>query len=113
MREGIYQITFRGAADWGMGMLVLKDGTITGADVGGILYDGIYHDKGDNIEVNVTLTVPAGTILVQGTPPRSMEQKIPFTATISKQDLENRQPILIVLPPGPVNVIFNRLRSFN
>jgi len=109
--EGIYQITFRGAADWGMGMLVLKEGTITGADVGGILYDGTYSDRDDNIEVNITLTVPAGATLVQGTPPRPTEQKVPFTASFRKPDIENRQPILVVLPPGPVNVIFNRLRK--
>ncbi len=110
MIEGIYQITFRGAADWGMGLLIIKDGTITGADVGGVLYDGTYSDKDDTVTMNMSLTVPAGATLVQGTPPRATEQKVDFSASLSKAAVENRQPILLHLPPGPVYVILNRLR---
>ncbi len=111
MIEGIYQITFRGAADWGMGLLIIKDGTITGADVGGVLYDGTYSEKDDTVAMTMSLTVPAGATLVQGTPPRTTEQKVDFTASLSKAAVESKQPILLNLPPGPVYVILNRLRK--
>ena len=42
--DGIYSVTFRGAVDWGIGMLVLRKGVVTGADAGGIYYDGHYRD---------------------------------------------------------------------
>src|SRR6476661_2868288 len=38
--DGIYSVTFRGAVDWGVGMLLLLHGRIVGADVAGILFDG-------------------------------------------------------------------------
>jgi len=111
MVDGIYQITFRGAADWGMGVLILKDGIITGADVGGALYDGTYSDVGDSISSNITLTVPPGVTLVMGTQPQSKEYSFQFTLSLSKQAIETRQPVLAQLPVGPVNVIFNCLRK--
>ena len=109
--QGIYQITYRGAADWGMGMLVIKDGTVTGADMGGGLYDGTYTEVHDGVAVDITMTVPPGMRLVQGTPPKSQEYKIPFSLILSNQAVEKREPVLVDLPPGPVNVIFNRLRT--
>jgi len=111
MVDGIYQITFRGAADWGMGILLLKDGKITGADVAGALYDGNYSDKGDNIAIKITLTVPPGVTLVMGTPPQSKEYSFDFEFSLSKKAVESRETVLLHLPPGPVNVIFNQLRK--
>lgn len=111
MLDGIYAITFRGAADWGMGLLVLYKGTITGADVGGALYDGKYIDQGDTIQVDMVMKVPPGVTLVQGTAPRSTAYEVPFNVVIDKKAFENNQPVLVNLPPGPVNVIFKRLRT--
>ena len=111
MVDGIYQITFRGAADWGVGMLILKGGTVTGADVAGVLYDGTYSEQGEKLSVNLTLTVPPGVTLVQGTAPQSKEYNFNFVLTLDKKDLETKQPVLMDLPPGPVNVIFNCLRK--
>ncbi|MCH7500680.1 MAG: hypothetical protein IH886_11830 [Nitrospinae bacterium] len=111
MVDGIYQITFRGAADWGVGMLILKDGTVTGADVGGVLYDGTYTDQGSKISVNLALTVPPGVTLVQGAPPQSKEYKFDFKLSLDKKVIETKEPVLVQTPQGPVNVIFNRLRN--
>ncbi len=111
MVDGIYQITFRGAADWGVGMLILKDKTVTGADVAGVLYDGTYSEQGDNISVNLTLTVPPGVTLVQGTSPQPKEYNFDFELSLNKKVIETREPVLVQMPQGPVNVIFNCLRS--
>ena len=111
MLDGIYTITFRGAANWGMGALVLYKGTIAGADVGGALYDGQYTDQGDSVLVNMVMKVPPGVTLVQGTAPRATAYEVPFSVVINKKSFENSEPVLLKLPPGPVNVIFKRLRT--
>ena len=62
--DGIYSITFRGASDWGMGLLLLRSGRLTGADTGGVLYDGTYQDANGVVTINAELTVPPGSTLV-------------------------------------------------
>lgn len=111
MFDGIYKITFRGAADWGMGVLILKDGIVTGADVAGALYDGTYLEHSDSISVKINLTVPPGVTLVMGTPPQSKEYSFQFDISLSKKSIETSQTILVQLPQGPVNVIFQLLRN--
>lgn len=94
-----------------MGILLLKDGKITGADVAGALYDGKYSDNGDDIAIKITLTVPPGVTLVMGTPPQSKEYNFDFEVSLKKKAIESRETVLLNLPLGPVNVIFNQLRK--
>ena len=109
--EGIYTMTFRGAADWGMGMLVLRGGTVTGADMAGGLYDGRYIELSEALVLEMKMTVPAGVALVQGTPPQDESYDLNFSFEVSKRAIENSEPVLVILPPGPINVIVKRLRS--
>jgi hypothetical protein len=109
--DGIYSITFRGRTDWGMGMLLIQSGIITGADSGGVLYDGKYIDNGDSVALDVKMTVPPGATLVQGTPARSTAYTIPIQENVPKSALAAGTPVLLNLPPGPVNVIFRKLRA--
>ena len=111
MVEGIYLITFRGLSDWGMGMLILDKQTVTGADVGGALYDGKYNVSSENLHLDMELTVPPGVVLVQGVGPWSIPQKFPFAADIPLHALTDSSPVRVDLPPGPVNVILKRLRQ--
>jgi hypothetical protein len=111
MVDGIYSITYRGRADWGTGMLLLQHGVITGADVAGSLYDGSYVEVGPNLQIDFVLTVPPGVTLVQGTSAQAKEYTIPAQATVPTRALDTSEPVLIDLPPGPVNVIFRRLRT--
>ena len=111
MLDGIYSIVFRGADDFGMGILILNSGNILGADVGGIQYDGKYSESNDVVEVDLTMTVPPGATLVQGTKAQSLVYTIPVKTTVPKNAFEQNQPVLLQLPPGPVNVIFRRLRK--
>jgi hypothetical protein len=113
MLDGIYLITFRGRADWGMGMLILQRGVITGADTGGALYDGSYLECGANLQLKLTLTVPPGATLVQGTPAQPNQYSISSETTLPTKALLSGEPILVQLPPGPVNVIFRRLRALD
>jgi hypothetical protein len=110
MLDGIYSIIFRGRADWGTGMMILQRGVITGADAQGGLYDGSYVELGTDLQVDFTITVPPGVTLVQGTPARAEQYTISARTTLPTKALDTGEPVLMELPPGPVNVIFRRLR---
>jgi hypothetical protein len=101
MIDGIYTMTYRGAISWGIGVLVLRRGTVTGADAAGGLYDGRYVEQADNVVLEMKMTVPAGMELVQGTPPQPKPYEVPFNATIPKRAIETSEPVLVPLPPGP------------
>ncbi len=109
--DGIYSVTFRGAVDWGVGMLLLRQGRIVGADVSGILFDGTYRDVNDALVVEVAMTVPPGATLVQGTSAKPQPYKVEFRASIPNQAIRDGRPVLIDMPPGPVNAIFRFLRA--
>lgn len=109
--DGIYSITFRGAVDWGIGMLVLRKGVVTGADTGGVYYDGHYRISNFAVEFNMTMTVPPGATLVQGTAARPNAYTISFKARISKTDIDESRTVTLDLPQGPVNAIFCKLRE--
>lgn len=111
--DGIYSVNFRGAVDWGIGMLVLRKGVVTGADAGGIYYDGHYRDLDTVVELNITMTVPPGATLVQGTPARPNAYTISFDAGILKKDMNESRTIRLELPQGPVNAIFCKLRELS
>jgi hypothetical protein len=111
MIDGIYSITFRGRDDWGMGMLILQKGSILGADSGGAQFDGQYFERGPVVDVKMTMTVPPGATLVQGTKPQPFAYTIPVEIAVPTTAFANRQPVLMQLPPGPVNVIFACLRK--
>lgn len=109
--DGIYALSFRGAASFGMGVIALRDGVIAGADVGGVIYDGTYNETAQDVTLDIEMTVPPGVSLVQGTAPRPTSYHVPFHAIIPKQAIETNEPVLVDLPPGPMNVIIRRLRS--
>ena len=111
--DGFYQISFRGAADWGIGLLIFNNGAITGVDVGGALYDGSYYCSDAIIHSKIKLTVPPGVSLVQGVPAQKTEYAIDFSVDIPISSLNNAAPILIQLPVGPVNVVFTKLRGIS
>ena len=111
--DGIYTMTFRGAAGWGLGLLELRDGVVTGADAAGAMYDGTYSESDASVTLNLSMIVPPGVTLVQGSTPKSIQYSVPFHATIPKQAIEQNTPVLVELPPGPVNVIVKLLRNLS
>lgn len=109
--SGIYAMYFTGASGSGHAVFVMKNGVIVGADAVGAVLDGTYKDVGDGmLDVSVTLTVPAGTLLVTGAIAgrNPMAQQI---TTILPANLGNGRPIGVQTPTGPVNVVFRRLRD--
>ena len=113
MFDGIYSIAFRSSVDWGIGMLLLRKGTITGADVAGVLFDGSYQAGLGGLSIKMTMTVPPGVTLVQGTPARPTQYTVPIDLTLPGDALQSQRPVLLPLPHGPVNVIFRKLRRLD
>lgn len=109
--NGIYAMYFTGAAGSGHAVFVMKDSVIVGADaIGGVL-DGTYKEIGDgNLDVTITLEIPAGASLVTGAIAgrKPLEQQI---TTILPASLGNGEAIGVETPTGPVNVVFRRLRG--
>jgi hypothetical protein len=111
--DGIYSMAYRGAVDWGIGMLILRRGTITGSDASGVLYDGTYQQTGGNLDLNLTMTVPPGVALAQGTSAKSTAYSIPINLSLPTRVLSTGETVLMPLPPGPINVIFRKLRPLS
>ncbi len=109
--DGIYKVTFRGAADWGIGLLELRNGIVAGADAAGAIYDGTYQETDLDITLNLNMTVPPGVVLVQGGAAQPKQYSIVFHAIIPKHSIDDATPVYVDLPPGPVNVIVTRLRE--
>ena|ERR1700693_4619728 len=77
--DGTYGFVYCGANDLGIGMFTIKDGQMTGIDMGGGRYTGTAtEDAEGNITVEYSFGVPAGGVLVQGTAP----QDIPYTKNV-------------------------------
>lgn len=113
MVDGFYRIVFTGAHGSGFGILVLRDGYVAGADVGGALYDGQYklNESGDHLVIDVTMRAPAGIVPVQTGIPLAVPADVPMHMTIPV-NFGGGAPILIETPLGKVNVIFAAIRDF-
>jgi hypothetical protein len=112
MNDGIFTMTYRGVSgDWGMGLLMMRRGTIAGADTTGIIYDGRYTIDQSSLTFQMVMKVPPGVALVQGVPAKPTPYNVQFNASVPLDAIEKSTPVLVQLPPGPVNVILKRLRS--
>ena len=72
-RDGMYRVSMTGAQGFGIAVLVFDAGRVTGADQGGVLYDGFYEFQlsTNRTVAKLRVTVPPGTYLVTGvTPPK-------------------------------------------
>lgn len=114
MLDGFFRIAFTGSAGSGFGLLVLHNGNIAGADVGGATYDGKYtlEPKTNDAIFEVTMTAPAGVIPVQTGIPLAVPATIPITGTLRQEDMETNKPTLVQSALGPVNVLFTKIRDF-
>jgi hypothetical protein len=113
--DGFFRIAFTGSAGSGFGLLVLHNGNIAGADIGGATYDGKYTVdlKTNNAVFDVTMTAPAGVTPVQTGIPLAAPATIPITGTLRQEDMESNKPTLVHSALGPVNVLFTKIRDFS
>ncbi len=108
--NGIYVMYFTGATGSGHGLLLLQNGTITGADAAGVTYDGTYRLEGDNLVGTLKMIVPAGTSLVTGAAAGSSPLTFDIPLTLPS-NFADGMPRILSMPTGPVNIIFRRLRD--
>lgn len=111
-QDGIYAVEFSGLSGSGTGVLLLQNGLVTGADTGGVLYDGNAFRMADGgIRFSLTLTVPKGATLVTGLPP----QPTPFAFKVDvslPRDFERRVvEAPAATPYGSVLFRLRRLRA--
>lgn len=113
MIDGFFRMAYTGTAGSGFGLLVLRNGSIAGADVAGGTYDGTYIENSNtgDIDLRVIMSAPAGITPVQTGVPLTAPMSLPITATLAPADTVNEKIILLQTPLGPVNVIFKKLRD--
>ena len=113
MIDGFYGIYYTGVGGSGIGVLVIKDGLIVGADMVGGRYDGTYRHNAatGNYDAQLRMSFPPGTSLVTGALAGPQPMNLDMT-TVLPANLGGEQPIRIATPTGPVNVIFRKLRDY-
>lgn len=114
MTEGFFRIAFTGATGSGLGVLVLHNGSVVGADAGGGIYEGSYTENPDAqaLEFAIRLTMPAGSMPVQTGIPLGTPMSVPISASLQQDQICGGRPVLVQMPLGPVNVLFTKLRDF-
>ncbi len=111
--EGFYAIYYTGRFGSGFGVLVLKEGIITGADAAGGFYDGEYStDEGTkNLKGTIKMTVPPGVPLVTGIPAGQQSYTLEFPISAPLDSIEQKL-LRVETPTGPVNVNLKKIRDF-
>ncbi|MGD9785172.1 MAG: hypothetical protein AB7E80_09360 [Hyphomicrobiaceae bacterium] len=110
--EGFYVGYFTGLMGNAVALFVFKDGIIAGADMGGATYDGTFapSEDGQNVSGTLTFNVANGATLITGASsggPVRFEVPITLPTNIANGDLQK-----INSPVGPINVRFQKIRSF-
>ena len=113
MLEGFFRVAFTGATGVGLGILVLRQGRVVGADAGAAVYDGSYTeiDAGSVVEFDVTMNIPAGVAPVQTGLALGSPISVPIKASIPLENIEKQIPTLVNMSLGPVNLILTKLRD--
>ena len=109
--DGIYAMFYTGTVGSGHAIVILRNGVLAGADALGGIYDGSFELLADgSLDVDVSLRFPPGTLLVSGDTvgPNGLNED--FKCNLPS-DLGGGDPLLLHMPFGPVNFLFQRLRS--
>ena len=110
--EGMYSIDYQGVAGSGSGMIVLKDGTVAGADPNGGKYDGTYQldplTRSLNIKANVT--IPPGGVAVNGVAAGNQPITFPVAATIPAGHVGGYAHT-VHTPHGNIRVVLTKVRD--
>ena len=112
--NGFFRIAFTGATGSGLGLLVLHNGSVVGADTGGGIYDGSYTENPDTqaLEFRITMSMPAGGMSVQTGIPLATPISVSISTSLQQNEIGSSKPKLVQTPIGPVNVLFAKLRDF-
>lgn len=108
--DGMYRVTMTAAQGFGTAVLVFDSGRVTGADEGGVLYDGYFefHPTTSTTVAKIRVTVPPGTYLITGvTPPKGTA----FDITVQIPAGAMPVAVQVQTPFGPVNAKIDFVRG--
>jgi len=108
--NGIYALYFTGTSGSGFGVIILKDGVMTGADVTGGMFDGTYRVVGDEITGTFISLLPPGVTSVNGVLAGQNGLRVEYPIRLPV-NLGAGQAFTLPTPNGPVNVIVKKLRD--
>lgn len=108
--DGFYLVYATGRAGHSILVVVIREGTIVGADVGGMKYDGTIKDDGQGYVCSVVYVVPPGAVLITGAPAPTAPLRVPVSFNLPKGFADGRV-IGINTPMGPVNAKFEKVRD--
>ena len=91
-------------------MFSIKDGSVWGGDIGGITYEGSvrWPGPGSPVDASLSMTIPAGLSMVQGTAPQDISQRREFDTQLP-EDFAEGNPFQLMIPPGPVWIAARRI----
>jgi hypothetical protein len=103
---------FSGATGHTMGMFVIGDDFLVGADFGGLKFDGSLSPASDgSLSGVVRFTVPAGVQLITGLSASDAPQEVTAQIVLPSDFDDGKCVVRIDTPAGPVNARFERLRE--
>ncbi|HZV21678.1 MAG TPA: hypothetical protein VE986_09050 [Hyphomicrobiales bacterium] len=110
MAKQIYVAYFTGVAGVSVGMFLIGDGLIVGADVGGLKYDGtVEADSNGTLRGVVRFILSPGQRLITGAIAESTED---FAVNVElPPHFASGAPVQIDTPAGPINARFEFIRS--
>lgn len=111
MIDGYYAGYMTAAAGNGMALFVFDQGSLVGADLGGVLFDGTYRQEPSGAWVgSVRVKVPPGVTVIQGVtaPPGGLAYEVGLS--LPENFLES--PFLeLTTPLGPVTMKLVKVRE--
>jgi hypothetical protein len=111
MPKNLYAAYFTGAAGSSLAMFMIGDGLISGADVGGLKYDGTLVEQPDgNFKGAVKYFVPTTANLVTGGSV-DKDTEIAIEIEFPPNFGDGKSVFRIDTPLGPVNARFEHLRE--
>ena len=111
MPKKIYTAYLTGIAGNSVGIFLIGDGIIVGADIGGLTYDGNFSVSSDgSLEGVVQFSVPAGGQLISGLK-ATEDQTITTPVKLPRGFDDGRAVTRIDTPAGPVNARFDFIRE--
>jgi hypothetical protein len=111
MPKQLYIAYFTGIAGSSIGMFLIGDGLLVGADAGGIKYDGLIDAEPDGtLEGIVSFIVPSDTQLISGLT-TNQSQTLTVQVRFAPGFDDGVKITRIDTPAGPINARFERLRE--
>jgi hypothetical protein len=109
--DGTFGFVYCGQIGVGVGVMVIKNNMLKGADLSGGRYTGAVKEllDGGGYTITYDMFVPPNVFLVQGAAPQEMAHTRSGVTLDLPLDFDNGEPIKLVIPPGDVTLMIRRI----